>query len=919
MKKQLLLIALLLYSVVNFGQHQNNHWYFGYHAHLNFNLGTQVQPTQPTNQYMPLSNNFSFEFIEGCATVSDYTSGAVKFYSNGSNIYGPNHLAITNGTGLKGNFSSAQNIVFLPKPQSVNTYYAFTIDGFTGNNAGLFYSEINASGTPSVVSNMKNVPLKDHTGMNIDEFYSNPANLNMSNQAENMTTVKHSNGFDYWLVAQVNNYIYTYLIDCNGVNPMPVKSYSFTTNYPFIEEITPSFKMKISQNNDAVVKIAKVFGKNMGNDNDIITGTFDRATGQVTFNNTVPIAGIGYALEFSQSSDILYFSDEDHVMKYKFSTGQLNALSGAVGLKNGVYIFDMQMAPNGVIYVAAEGRRDLGGITNSSDFNNVSYNAAAVRLAGLGSQANITRSSMGLPQLVQQHAPISLIANNDSFSMNGCTTNTSAGVVQSNDTVNGVLVTSLTGLSINSVGMINPIPTSGGITLNANGTVTVLAGTPDGTYTLSYQICTSSLCPVCSNTGVITVNVSSTGSVLTAVNDNFSYDICNDMNPKMNVKYKNPSTADSINGTPITSSTTGITVQQTLNSLNPAPATGGITIATNGNIIVDNATPLGTYTLKYKLLVSGNCPSQSNEAIATINVVSSATYQPITIDNAYLGVSVGSTSSETVLSDVTFGGVQATESDVVITVSNPAYGITINPNGTVTVPPGTPSGEYSIAYMVCQKCMPSNCSGWRKIYLSVGIIAKDDALYFDSNGVYVSGNTNVFANDTYLRDALNPELVSLSYVANPYFTIDTNSASPTFGKITITYLPAGYGNYQYQYTICELSNTSNCSSAYVALNVASSGRVVSNEAIDLKSDKIIDNVKVYPNPSSGVYNIQLSNQNSTEANLNLTVHNTLGQKIIEKEISQNNSQIDLSSFENGTYFLKLQVGEETINKIIVKK
>jgi len=958
MKKQLLVFTLLLFSIVSFAQLQNNHWYFGRHAHLNFNGSTPTLPVaviQPASEILPPDS--TFEVLEGNATLSDYNTGKLLLYSDGRSIFGSNHQIITNGSDLLGNYSSSQNIVFLPKPGSETNYYAFTIDGRSGNFAGLYYSEIVIDcatiGTPNFSATVidKNHPLIDHQGFTIDYSYNNPNNVTFlsestANTKESITTAKCTDNTNYWVIVQINHFLYAYKVTSNGVvdgASAPDRPTTFLNlNVGRIEEGGTEGKIKISQTDISTntARIARSYNTIVVNGGlptsvrGYKTGTFNRATGAISFstgptanNRTIPISnGLPYAFEFSPNANFLYYGDADNqaIRKLNMVTG---ATSTEIENLNIVSMssakFDLQLAPDNKIYVSyfsAPQYSYLGWI-NTPNAAGTSFTKIALPLVTDPSHLDMTTSYSGLPQLVQQHPktpPVTIIANNDSIFMNGCTTTTSTVTVQANDTTNGTPIASpLSGLVINALSSATPTPTNGGITLNANGTITVLAGTPVGIYTLTYQICPLSSCLPCSNIGIIKVDVSGGDSILVAANDSFSYDECFPM--KMNVKYANPTSPDTLNGSPVLATTAGITVQQVPGSLNPIPATGSISLASNGLISVGAGTPPGIYKFKYKLLLNDTCASQSNEAVVTITVIQSATPQTIVITDAYVGAAAGATSIDSILVNDTIGGIPCNSSNVVVMPYPGAQypGITINPDGTITVAAGTPNGDYSIAYYLCQPCLSSNCSSPRKVYVTVGLRARVDSIYFDSNGNYLSGNLNVFTNDVYGASPVTPSSVSITYTSNPYFSIDTNAGSPTYGDITVaTGLPTGWFHYQSNYTICELANPSSCATASVELWGEAAGK---NSVNELKTESKTAVVSVYPNPSSGVFSIQMDNQHTAETNVKVAVYTTLGQVVIEKTINQNNPQIDLSGFENGTYFLKLQIGEEAINKIIIKK
>ncbi len=95
----------LLFLILGFGylaQGEGNNWYFGTYAGLTFN-------TNPPS----LLNDGRLVTTEGCASVSD-KNGNLIFYTDGSNVYGSNHLLMPNGTGLYGNPSSTQSFCCMP-------------------------------------------------------------------------------------------------------------------------------------------------------------------------------------------------------------------------------------------------------------------------------------------------------------------------------------------------------------------------------------------------------------------------------------------------------------------------------------------------------------------------------------------------------------------------------------------------------------------------------------------------------------------------------------------------------------------------------------------------------------------------------------------------------------------------------------
>ena len=74
--------------------------------------------------------------------------------------------------------------------------------------------------------------------------------------------------------------------------------------------------------------------------------------------------------------------------------------------------------------------------------------------------------------------------------------------------------------------------------------------------------------------------------------------------------------------------------------------------------------------------------------------------------------------------------------------------------------------------------------------------------------------------------------------------------------------------------------------------------------------------EMFPNPSSDY--IQLTCPDVTNQTLKLEVYNLQGQLVCLKEISESNSQIDVSQWKNGTYMLRISEDNKVIqtSKII---
>ncbi|MGL5890786.1 MAG: T9SS type B sorting domain-containing protein, partial [Bacteroidia bacterium] len=128
----LIFFASLFPSILN-AQGQNNNWYFGRQAALNFNSGVPVS--------VPGS---AISTVEGCASVSD-AAGNLLFYTDGITIWNRNNQPLPGASGtLLGDTTSSNSVIIVPRPGSTVQYYVITADqgGYITPNAGINYSLI---------------------------------------------------------------------------------------------------------------------------------------------------------------------------------------------------------------------------------------------------------------------------------------------------------------------------------------------------------------------------------------------------------------------------------------------------------------------------------------------------------------------------------------------------------------------------------------------------------------------------------------------------------------------------------------------------------------------------------------------------------------------------------------------------------
>ncbi|MFN5774351.1 hypothetical protein, partial [Flavobacterium sp.] len=183
--------------------------------------------------------------------------------------------------------------------------------------------------------------------------------------------------------------------------------------------------------------------------------------------------------------------------------------------------------------------------------------------------------------------------------------------------------------------------------------------------------------------------------------------------------------------------------------------------------------------------------------------------------SSVVGASGGISFTNVLIND-TLNGNPVTASQVVISqISTSNAGVTLSGNNVV-VAPGTPAGNYTLVYQICEVSNPTNCDTTTvTVPVSAAIInAVDDS--GTVNGA--TGGTavpNVLANDTLNGQPIVLAQVNLTQVStsNPSVTLNLTNGSVNVALGT----PAG--TYTLVYQICEKINPSNCDTATVTVTV----------------------------------------------------------------------------------------------------
>ena len=358
MSKNIPLLFFLFFSFTASAQ-QNNIWYFGRQAGLDFNSqGGQPVPTALQNSAMNTD--------EGCSTICD-DNGNLLFYTNGITVYNKEHNVMQNGDNLLGNKSACQSGLIVPQPGGDSLFYIFTTDAIENNFAnGYNYSIVNMkkdNGRGSIV--VKNQLLSQSC-------------------TERMTAARHANGVDIWLITNDNNSntFRSWLITCNGLQTAPIVSNAgIVMNF---NVLTNTGYMKVSPDGKQLCHTFFPLGEEVGGvSNFIQLFNFDNNSGIISGGIKVTRPNASYiGCEYSPDSKYIYLTRPTKTMidqiEAKLATSAAIEASAVSMPTPSSKPFGIQLGPDEKIYVFNESQ-NVGVINNPNNkAPNVGFNEAQI-------------------------------------------------------------------------------------------------------------------------------------------------------------------------------------------------------------------------------------------------------------------------------------------------------------------------------------------------------------------------------------------------------------------------------------------------------------------------------------------------------------------------------------------------------------
>ncbi len=237
----------------------------------------------------------------------------------------------------------------------------------------------------------------------------------------------------------------------------------------------------------------------------------------------------------------------------------------------------------------------------------------------------------------------------------------------------------------------------------------------------------------------------------------------------------------------------------------------GVTLnVATGAVVVAVGTPAGSHSLEYRICETAN-PTNCDQAVASLNVRLPYVIRAVD-DNAVTNVG----KAIYALANDTLNGLPATTGSVRVSqVSSTHIGVAIATNGYVYIAVGTPDGNYSLVYRICEAAVLENCA---EATVTIQVVPYFIQAVNDAGVVTKSGGTavaNVLANDRFDTGVATLTRVTLRQVSSASTGVVLNAAT---GAVTVaTGTPRGA--YPLVYEICDRASATNCAQATVSVTV----------------------------------------------------------------------------------------------------
>jgi len=459
------------------------------------------------------------------------------------------------------------------------------------------------------------------------------------------------------------------------------------------------------------------------------------------------------------------------------------------------------------------------------------------------------------------------------------TTATTVGSVFANDRLNGKPI------DIQKV-IFSLLPQSAptSFVITKDGNIIVPSQTPIGRYTLNYRICDNSqplknksLKPICKTATVTIVVLQSVTTPTTATSTTVTTTTTPTIVTPTTITLSDDTyTLTSTESTTTTATTVGsvfsndymngkpINIQKVIFSLLPQSTPNTFIITKDGNIIVPAQTPIGYYTLNYRICDNSQpSKNKSQKPVCQTATVTIAILQSVTTPTTATSTTITATiitptvitlsddtytlttTESTTTTATTVGSVFSNDSmngkpiDIqkvifsLLPQSTPNTFI-ITKDGNIIVPPHTPIGRYTLNYRICDNSQPSKDKNYKPICktatVTIAVLQSVTTSTTTTNTTVTTTTPTVItlSDDTYTLTTTESTTTTATTVGSVFSNDSMNGNPIDIQKVIFSLLPQStpntfiitkdgniivpaqtpIGRYTLNYRICDNSQTS---------------------------------------------------------------------------------------------------------------
>ena len=522
------------------------------------------------------------------------------------------------------------------------------------------------------------------------------------------------------------------------------------------------------------------------------------------------------------------------------------------------------------------------------------------------------------------------------------TTATTVGSVLANDRLNGNLI------DIQKVIFsLLPQSTPNTFIITKDGNIIVPPHTPIGRYILNYRICDNSqnskdksLKPIC-QTATVTIAIlqsvttpttatstTITATVITLLDDTYTV-TTTESTTTTATTIGSVFTNDYMNGKPID-------IQKVIFSLLPQSTPNTFIITKDGNIIIPPHTPIGRYTLNYRICDNSQPSKNKNHkpfcqtATVTVAILQSVTTPTVITlsDDTYTVTTTASTTTTatTVGSVFTNDRLNGKPIDIkkvifsLLPQSTPNTFI-ITKDGNIIVPPQTPVGRYTLNYRICDSKNKNHKPVCQTATITITILQTpvtptvSATVETDTSSTTQSATNQPIAVPDSVTTPMNTPIRiavldnDMLYTASPKIVIfPTNGDAFVKEDDTILYRPRVrfIGTDYFVYELCTPSSQS-CTTATVTVKVTH--KVVADNAMSANGDDKNDyfhivGIENYPDNQVTIYS---RNGKKVFTISHYDNRQRVFKGIVEGEVSLSNA----ANLPQDTYFYLIEYYDET--------